>query len=118
MEVLARNQFKVVDQYTLEDRPIHHSGAALFLLNLSSDNTITVQVEESESGETWSVVDIYEASSGLDVSVSLVPLGYATILFSSVREFVRVRLSASDPDGVLCHVVNWASNTPESPSSY
>lgn len=118
MITVVRSFFRIYNNIVVDERQVHFSGASLFLHNTSQNLTSRVTVEESEDGTTWTVVPFSLADSAMNLFVDIIPQGYETILFPSLRRYLRVSLDAENSDGVFAHLVRWNPHNPEDAGEY
>jgi hypothetical protein len=113
-EPTIREYFRLYDQYTLSNYPIHFAGAALFLTAdrrpLAANEaavTHTFVVEESSDGTTWSVVLLSNHTNSGLLQGSVVGSSQAAYVFTSSAAYVRIRLLEESTQGVHIHLVQF-----------
>ena len=98
------------DVYNLRDTwdlyPIHASGMAVFMKNENAV-AVTISVQDSPDGVTYSPVLFSTPAVGGQVNLTLQPLANAVILFMSRQQFVRIRSTPRGEDGVFTWTVQY-----------
>lgn len=118
-ERIERNQGVVRDSTgdVFSNWPLHFAGAGLFMRNDSQNNCV-MQVHDSDDGTTWNLVLLStHALAGL-ANVTLVGLSYQVVLFTSARRYVRVSLTADNPQGVYYSLVQYPPKPREGAEEY
>lgn len=98
------------------DRPIHFAGAAVHFQN-ESPNTRIIYVEDSPDAVNWSLIAFSTPAVGGQLSITIREHGQRAILFVTSRRYVRFRLDAACPEGIV-GVVSQFPPKQASPAGY
>lgn len=115
----VREAFDVYNHYelrSLPDRidPVHYAGGALFVANTSSE-TVTVSIQESADGTTWTPVTFSTHTTAGNLTNDLVSRAYGVYLFETTGTYVRITAANEDDDPVEERVQCWFVQFPPDP---
>ena len=113
---VIRESFDVRDNYVLLDLyPIHFAGAALFVSN-PSDEVVTISIDESDNGTTYTPVVFATPATAGNLTIDLVEQSFVAILFVSASKYFRVSAENAAGDPVDQRVMCWVCQFPPDPA--
>jgi hypothetical protein len=87
-----RENLNVITSLTQPGYPINSMGAALLLRN-PLDEDVTVYLKDSADGTTFTNLSFYK-TDGIATSLVLKAKSYATVLFSTAKEYFQITESS------------------------
>jgi len=98
------------DQHFGQDRPgypVHFAGMAVFAANGSGTMASTLCVDQSADGTIWAPVLFSTPTAANQLAITIQPQAYVAILFVCPAQYVQIRLTAVNPDGVYVYMVQY-----------
>ena len=116
--VIQKTRFIVLDApQILSNFPIHFGGACIHCAN-ASPTEVTISLQESVDGSIWTVLPFSDVNSGPLLTKTIVGLGQQSILFTSIRRYVRFIVTPLVVEGVSFDLTQFVPRQREEEEGY